>query len=84
MGSAEGKIFLNGNEITDDAALSAGIRDAIAKTGNNTVIIEGDKMAFHGEMVKIMGIAKEAGAGSSKREEAAPTPPAGDADKGRG
>jgi biopolymer transport protein TolR len=61
--TAEGRIYLNGAEITDDAALSTGIKDAITKTGNNTVIIEGDKMAFHGEMVKIMGIAKEAGAG---------------------
>jgi biopolymer transport protein ExbD len=61
--TAEGKVFLNGAEISDDAALSSGIKSAIAKTGNNTVIIEGDKMAFHGEMVKIMGIAKEAGAG---------------------
>lgn len=61
--TAEGKIYLNGAEVMDDAALSAGIKDAITKTGNSTVIIEGDKMAFHGEMVKIMGIAKEAGAG---------------------
>ena len=61
--TAEGKIFLNGAEMADDEAISSGIKDAIAKTGNNTVIIEGDKMAFHGEMVKIMGIAKEAGAG---------------------
>jgi biopolymer transport protein ExbD len=61
--TAEGRIYLNGAEMTDDAALSNGIKDAIAKTGNNTVIIEGDKMAFHGEMVKIMGLAREAGAG---------------------
>jgi biopolymer transport protein TolR len=61
--TSEGKIYLNGNEMADDAALSQGIKDAIAKSGNTTVIIEGDKMAFHGEMVKIMGIAKEAGAG---------------------
>ena len=61
--TAEGKVYLNGAEVADDAALSAGIKNAIAKTGNTTVIIEGDKMAFHGEMVKIMGIAKEAGAG---------------------
>ena len=61
--TADGKIYLNGAEMADDAAISTGIKDAIAKTGNSTVIIEGDKMAFHGEMVKIMGIAKEAGAG---------------------
>jgi biopolymer transport protein ExbD len=61
--TSEGKIFLNGNEVADDKALSQGIKDAIAKSGNNTVIIEGDKMAFHGEMVKVMGLAKEAGAG---------------------
>jgi biopolymer transport protein ExbD len=61
--TSEGKIYLNGNEMADDAALSRGIKDAIAKSGNTTVIIEGDKMAFHGEMVKVMGLAKEAGAG---------------------
>ncbi|HRU38880.1 MAG TPA: biopolymer transporter ExbD [Candidatus Goldiibacteriota bacterium] len=61
--SADGKVYLNGVEIKSDADLSAGIKAAIAKTGNNTVIIEGDKMAFHGEMVKIMGLAKDAGAG---------------------
>lgn len=61
--TADGKVFLNGTEVLDDATLSSGIKGAIAKTGNSTVIIEGDRMAFHGEMVKIMGIAKDAGAG---------------------
>jgi biopolymer transport protein TolR len=61
--TSEGRRYLNGVEMADDGALSNGIKDAIAKTGNNTVIIEGDKMAFHGEMVRAMGIAKEAGAG---------------------
>jgi biopolymer transport protein ExbD len=59
----EGKIYLNGAEAANDDALSQGIKDAIAKTGNNTVIIEGDKMALHGDVVKVMGLAKEAGAG---------------------
>jgi biopolymer transport protein ExbD len=61
--TADGKVYLNGNEMADDAALSAGIKEAITKTGNNTVILEGDRNAFHGEMVKLMGLAKEAGAG---------------------
>jgi len=60
--TSDGKMFLNGNSITDDAELLQGIKNEINKTGNTTVIIEGDKMAFHGEMVRAMSIAKEAGA----------------------
>lgn len=60
--TSDGKMFLNGNAVKDDQELLNGIKNEINKTGNSTVIIEGDKMAFHGEIVHAMSIAKEAGA----------------------
>ncbi|MCX8094442.1 MAG: biopolymer transporter ExbD [Candidatus Goldbacteria bacterium] len=60
--TSDGSMFLNGNSVKDDQELLQGIKNEINKTGNTTVIIEGDKMAFHGEMVRAMSIAKEAGA----------------------
>lgn len=60
--TSDGNMFLNGNSVKDDRELLQGIKNEINKTGNTTVIIEGDKMAFHGEMVRAMSIAKEAGA----------------------
>ncbi len=58
----EGKIFLNGKEIRNDEFLEKEIRKLIKETGNTRVIIEGDKMSYHGEIVKVMGIARRAGA----------------------
>ena len=58
----EGKIFLNGKEVISDEFLEKEIRKIIAETGNARVIIEGDKMAYHGAIVKVMGIARLAGA----------------------
>jgi biopolymer transport protein ExbD len=60
--TSDGKMFLNGNGVRNDQELLNSIKNEINKTGNTTVIIEGDKMAFHGEMVRAMSIAKEAGA----------------------
>ncbi|MBP7791808.1 MAG: biopolymer transporter ExbD [Candidatus Goldbacteria bacterium] len=60
--TSDGKMFLNGNGVKNYQELLDGIKSEISKTGNTTVIIEGDKMAFHGEMVRAMSIAKEAGA----------------------
>jgi len=60
--TSDGNMFLNGNAVKDDQELLKSIKNEISKTGNTTVIIEGDKMAFHGEMVRAMSIAKEAGA----------------------
>jgi biopolymer transport protein TolR len=60
--SQDGKMYLNGNEVADDAAMLAQLKALIEKSGNKRVIIEGDKSALHGAVVKIMGIAKEAGA----------------------
>ena len=58
----EGKIFLNGNEMSDVSMLLNELKALMLKTGNKRVIIEGDKNSLHGNIVKIMGIAKEAGA----------------------
>jgi biopolymer transport protein ExbD len=58
----DGRVYLNSKEVADDASLSAELKDMISKTGNKRVIIEGDKMALHGVMVRVMGIAKDAGA----------------------
>ncbi len=60
--TSDGNMFLNGNAVKNDQELLNAIKDEINRTGNTTVIIEGDKMAFHGEMVHAMSIAKEAGA----------------------
>jgi len=60
--TSEGAIFLNGKQVKNDKELETGIKRIVDATGNRKVIIEGDKMAFHGEMVKVMGIAKNAGA----------------------
>ncbi|MFP4466976.1 MAG: ExbD/TolR family protein [Candidatus Goldiibacteriota bacterium] len=58
----DGRIFLNGTEMSDMEGLENEIRRMIETTGNRRVIIEGDKMAFHGTVVGIMGAAKNAGA----------------------
>ena len=46
----------------DDAELSAAIKAVIEKTGNKRVIIEGDKDSLHGDIVRVMGLARDAGA----------------------
>jgi biopolymer transport protein ExbD len=58
----DGKAYLNGTEMKDDAELSAAIKSVIEKTGNKRVIIEGDKDSLHGDIVRIMGLARDAGA----------------------
>ena len=53
---------MNGVEMADDAALTAGLKAVIAKTDNKRVIIEGDKETMHGDIVRVMGLARDAGA----------------------
>ncbi len=60
--SQDGKAYLNGKEMADDTQLSTELKDIITKTGNKRVIIEGDKLTMHGNIVKIMGIARDSGA----------------------
>ncbi|MCE5299458.1 MAG: biopolymer transporter ExbD [Spirochaetia bacterium] len=57
-----GTVYLNGAEMKDDAQLASELKAAMARANNKRVIIEGDKDAMHGSVVRIMGIAREAGA----------------------
>jgi len=63
IGIAEdGKIYLNSKEVSTDDELSAQLIQLLNTAADKTVIIEGDKMALHGRVVQVMGIAKAAGA----------------------
>jgi biopolymer transport protein ExbD len=58
----EGKTYLNGSEMADDAALTAALKAVMLKNDNKRVIIEGDRETMHGEIVRVMGLARDAGA----------------------
>lgn len=58
----EGRTYVNGEEVTTDTQLMDSVRRLLAENVTDRVIIEGDKMSFHGEMVRVMSIAKDAGA----------------------
>ncbi len=58
----DGKTFLNSKEVATDDELSAQLTQLLSAAQDKTVIIEGDKMALHGRVVAIMGMAKAAGA----------------------
>jgi biopolymer transport protein ExbD len=46
----------------DDAALVGALRDAMANTQEKVVILAGDREVVLGEVVRVPGLAKEAGA----------------------
>ena len=46
----------------DDAALVGALRDAMANTQEKVVILAGDREVVLGEVVRVLGLAKEAGA----------------------
>ncbi len=58
----EGRTYINGAEVSTDIQLKESVQKLLAETASDRVIIEGDKMSFHGEMVRVMSIAKDAGA----------------------
>jgi biopolymer transport protein ExbD len=60
--TADGGMYLDGKMMADENQLTEELKKTIAASGNNKVIIEGDKMALHGNIVKAMGAAKNAGA----------------------
>jgi biopolymer transport protein ExbD len=45
-----------------DAALVGALRDAMANTEDKVVILAGDREVVLGEVVRVLGLAKEAGA----------------------
>lgn len=60
--TSEGRTYLNGAEVSTDLQLKESVKKLLAENLSDRVIIEGDKMSFHGEMVRVMSIAKDAGA----------------------
>lgn len=57
------EIYINDRPIpSDDASLVSAIRDAMANTNEKVVILAGDRDVVLGEVVRVLGLAKEAGA----------------------
>ena len=46
----------------DDAALASALKDALAHSAEKVVILAGDRGVVLGEVVRVLGLAKEAGA----------------------
>ena len=46
----------------DDATLASVLRDTLAKSQDKVVILAGDRQVVLGEVVRVLGLAKEAGA----------------------
>ena len=57
------EIYINDRPVAgDDAALVGALRDAMANTNDKVVILAGDRDVVLGEVVRVLGLAKEAGA----------------------
>jgi biopolymer transport protein ExbD len=57
------EIFVNERPVSgDDATLASVLRDTLAKSPDKVVILAGDRQVVLGEVVRVLGLAKEAGA----------------------
>ena len=57
------EVYVNDRPVSgDDAALVSALRDALAHSDEKVVILAGDKQVVLGEVVRVLGVAKEAGA----------------------
>jgi biopolymer transport protein ExbD len=57
------EIFVNERPVAgDDATLASVLRDTLAKSQDKVVILAGDRQVVLGEVVRVLGLAKEAGA----------------------
>jgi biopolymer transport protein ExbD len=57
------EIYVNERPVAgDDASLTSVLRDALAKSPDKVVILAGDRQVVLGEVVRVLGLAKEAGA----------------------
>jgi biopolymer transport protein ExbD len=57
------EIFVNERPVpNDDASLASVLRDALARSPDKVVILAGDRAVVLGEVVRVLGLAKEAGA----------------------
>lgn len=56
-------IYVNDRPVpSDDATLVASLKDALARSKEKVVILAGDRDVVLGEVVRVLGLAKEAGA----------------------
>ena len=57
------ELFVNQRPVAgDDAALVSVLRDALANAKEKVVVLAGDRQVLLGEVVRVLGLAKEAGA----------------------
>jgi biopolymer transport protein ExbD len=57
------EIFVNGRPVPgDDGSLATVLKDALGRTNEKVVILAGDRQVVLGEVVRVLGLAKEAGA----------------------
>ncbi|HYG67858.1 MAG TPA: biopolymer transporter ExbD [Anaeromyxobacteraceae bacterium] len=56
----DGEVYLDGAR-SDEAALVARTREAVAKDGDARVIISADRAASHGAVVRVIDLVKDAG-----------------------
>ena len=57
------EIYVNDRPVTaDDATVVSALRDALGRSKDKVVILAGDRQVVLGEVVRVLGLAKEAGA----------------------
>jgi biopolymer transport protein ExbD len=57
------EVFVNERPVpADDASLVSVLRDTLARSREKVVILAGDRQVVLGEVVRVLGLAKEAGA----------------------
>lgn len=57
------EIYVNDRPVpADDGSLASVLKDALARTNEKVVILAGDRQVVLGEVVRVLGLAKEAGA----------------------
>ena len=57
------EVFVNERPVSgDDATMVTVLKDALAKSSEKVVILAGDRSVVLGEVVRVLGLAKEAGA----------------------
>jgi biopolymer transport protein ExbD len=56
------EVFVNGDKVTQESNLEPILRQALEKSADKTVVLEGDRQALLGTIVKVMDIGKKAGA----------------------
>ena len=57
------EVFVNERPVaSDDASLASVLRDTLARSEDKVVVLAGDRQVVLGEVVRVLGLAKEAGA----------------------